>query len=159
MYKTIECVNIVVFLIPAALLIDRVGRRVLLLFGGILTAVSLATCSILLAIYLPTGDSPSGASFLIAVMTILLCLYRLFLSMSLHPLSLTVPTEIQPLAIRSAASAITTVFRNGSSFVIVQFALPLLVSFNGPMIGCLCPVVSSICISAWDGCLIYSLSK
>jgi hypothetical protein len=38
-----------------------------------------------------------------------------------------VPAEVQPLAIRSRASALTTAVRNGSSFVFTQFALPVLV--------------------------------
>lgn len=45
-----------------------------------------------------------------------------------------VPAEVQPLEIRSAASALTTAVRNGSSFVVTQFALPLLVS-EGPRAG------------------------
>lgn len=36
------------------------------------------------------------------------------------------PAEVQPLAVRSQASALTTAVRNGASFFVTQFALPLL---------------------------------
>jgi hypothetical protein len=39
-----------------------------------------------------------------------------------------VPAEVQPLQVRSDTSSITTGIRNGSSFIVTQFALPLLVS-------------------------------
>lgn len=41
-----------------------------------------------------------------------------------------VPAELQPMPIRSAASSITVVTRNLTSFVIVLLALPLMVSLS-----------------------------
>lgn len=36
------------------------------------------------------------------------------------------PAEVQPVEIRASASSLTTMVRNGSSFLVTQFALPLL---------------------------------
>lgn len=38
-----------------------------------------------------------------------------------------VPAEVQPLQVRADTSSLTTGMRNGSSFFVTQFALPLLV--------------------------------
>jgi sugar porter (SP) family MFS transporter len=116
--------------ILSAFLIDRVGRKKLLIYGGMMTAASLLVSAVLLIVYLPTGNSPPTNSALIPAMTALLAVYRAALSSSLHPLSLSTPAEVQPLAIRSAASAVTTFARNFSSFLIVQFALPLMCSMR-----------------------------
>jgi hypothetical protein len=44
-----------------------------------------------------------------------------------------VPAEVQPLQVRSDTSSLTTGMRNGSSFLVTQFALPLLVSCSGDL--------------------------
>ncbi|KAI8473535.1 MAG: general substrate transporter [Monoraphidium minutum] len=118
--------------LPATFFVERVGRRTLLAAGGATVAATMAALAALLAVALPAGGTGAGAGApspaVLPAALALLCINRIALSCTLQPLAATVPAEVQPLEIRSAASSLTTAVRNGSSFFVTQFALPLLCS-------------------------------
>jgi hypothetical protein len=59
-----------------------------------------------------------------------------------------VPAEVQPLQVRSDTSSLTTGIRNGSSFIVTQFALPLLVScWDGGVLSSMQCICMSLCRS------------
>uniref|UniRef100_A0A383VR92 Major facilitator superfamily (MFS) profile domain-containing protein n=1 Tax=Tetradesmus obliquus TaxID=3088 RepID=A0A383VR92_TETOB len=99
--------------------VERVGRRTLLAVGGSVIAASMALLAVLLAA-VPMGPA------LLPVALVLLCMNRVALTCTLQPLAATVPAEVQPLQVRADTSSLTTGMRNGSSFFVTQFALPLL---------------------------------
>ncbi|KAF8060518.1 STP7 [Scenedesmus sp. PABB004] len=147
-------------MLPAVVLIDRLGRRTLLAWGTTCIIGTMAAVAALLAIYLPPGTPsapPAGGGgapllprWLLNLMTALLCLNRGALSATLHPLAMTVPAEVQPLEVRSDASSITTMVRNGSSFIIVQWALPLLcaIKYGLFLVFCGCTLTGGLLIWA-----------
>eukprot|EP00882_Tetradesmus_deserticola_P005801 GHRQ01006108.1.p3 GENE.GHRQ01006108.1~~GHRQ01006108.1.p3 ORF type:complete len:295 (+),score=146.36 GHRQ01006108.1:1382-2266(+) len=100
-------------------IVERVGRRTLLAVGGSVIAATMALLALLLAV-VPMGPA------LMPVSLVLLCVNRVALTCTLQPLAATVPAEVQPLQVRSDTSSLTTGIRNGSSFLVTQFALPLL---------------------------------
>jgi hypothetical protein len=124
--------------LPSVALVERAGRRKLLACGGAVIVVSMLALGALLGAYLPGNDSDGGGgeakaapppSHVLPLALLLLCVNRAALSCTLQPLAATVPAEVQPLAVRSRLSSLTTGVRNASSFFVVQFTLPLLVSF------------------------------
>ncbi|CAL0327817.1 unnamed protein product [Lupinus luteus] len=108
--------------------VDRLGRRVLLISGGI----QMITCQVIVAIILgikfgPNEELSKGYS---AVVVALICLFVLAFGWSWGPLGWTVPSEIFPLEIRSAGQSITVAVNLLFTFIIAQAFLALLCSFK-----------------------------
>lgn len=108
--------------------VDRLGRRVLLISGGI----QMITCQVIVAIILgikfgPSQELSKGFSILVVVV---ICLFVLAFGWSWGPLGWTVPSEIFPLEIRSAGQSITVAVNLLFTFIIAQVFLALLCSFK-----------------------------
>ncbi|KAK7411626.1 hypothetical protein VNO78_03061 [Psophocarpus tetragonolobus] len=108
--------------------VDRLGRRVLLISGGI----QMITCQIIVAFILGTKFGPNqelSKSFSILVVVVI-CLFVVAFGWSWGPLGWTVPSEIFPLEIRSAGQSITVAVNLFFTFIIAQAFPALLCSFK-----------------------------
>ena len=114
----IGVVNLI-FTLVAMFLVDRLGRRPLLLFG----ALGLAVSYLALAFLLQTHAAPSLVS---GVVLVAIGTYGL----SLAPVTWVVISEIFPTRIRGVASSVATVALWGAYFVLV-FTFPILAQVIG----------------------------
>ncbi|KAL3532231.1 hypothetical protein ACH5RR_005752 [Cinchona calisaya] len=108
--------------------VDRWGRRVLLIGGGI----QMITCQIIVAIILglkfgTNKELSKGFSVLVVVV---FCLFVAAFGWSWGPLGWTVPSEIFPLETRSAGQSITVAVNLLFTFIIAQSFLSLLCAFK-----------------------------
>ncbi|CAO2822541.1 unnamed protein product [Amaranthus hypochondriacus] len=104
--------------------VDRLGRRALLISGGI----QMITCQVIVAIILgiklgTVGELSKGYS---VIVVIVICLFVLAFGWSWGPLGWTVPSEIFPLETRSAGQSITVAVNLLFTFIIAQSFLALL---------------------------------
>ncbi|KAI3909623.1 hypothetical protein MKW98_014040 [Papaver atlanticum] len=106
--------------------VDRVGRRMLFLEGGI----QMLICQILVGVILGmkfgvegVGSMSKSSSYLVLV---LICAYVAAFAWSWGPLGWLVPSEIFPLEIRSAGQAINVSVNMYFTFIIAQAFLTLL---------------------------------
>ncbi|KAF8058939.1 STP5 [Scenedesmus sp. PABB004] len=106
--------------------VEKVRRRTLLAAGGATVAGSMAALAVLLAAAPPRGSGGGSSDAVLVAALVLLCVNRVTLTCTLQPLAATVPAEVQPLQVRSDTSSLTTGVRNGVSFFVSQFSLPLL---------------------------------
>jgi sugar porter (SP) family MFS transporter len=113
----------VVFTIVAVLLLDRVGRRVLLLVGTTGLTLSLVALGLFFAV--PSVKSSFGSLALVA-----LIVYIASFAVGLGPVFWLMIAEIFPLGIREAAMSVCTV-ANWSFNFIVSFTFLQLVSAAG----------------------------
>lgn len=108
--------------------VDRLGRRVLLISGGIV----MITCQVIVAIILGVKfgqDQQLTKDFSILVVVVI-CLFVVAFGWSWGPLGWTVPSEIFPLEIRSAGQSITVAVNLFFTFVVAQAFLALLCAFK-----------------------------
>ncbi|XP_039130467.1 sugar carrier protein A [Dioscorea cayenensis subsp. rotundata] len=108
--------------------VDRWGRRVLLIGGGI----QMIICQVIVAIILGVkfgNDKQLSKEFSIIVVVII-CLFVAAFGWSWGPLGWTVPSEIFPLETRSAGQSITVSVNLFFTFAIAQSFLSLLCSFK-----------------------------
>lgn len=108
--------------------VDRLGRRVLLIGGGI----QMIVCQVIVAIILGIkfgGDKELSKTFSILVVVII-CLFVAAFGWSWGPLGWTIPSEIFPLETRSAGQSITVAVNLFFTFVIGQSFLSLLCAFK-----------------------------
>ncbi|XP_022867067.1 sugar carrier protein A-like isoform X1 [Olea europaea var. sylvestris] len=108
--------------------VDRLGRRALLISGGI----QMVVCQVIVAIILGLkfrSDEGLSNSFSILVVVII-CLFVAAFGWSWGPLGWTVPSEIFPLETRSAGQSITVAVNLFFTFVIGQSFLTLLCAFK-----------------------------
>ncbi|KDO59360.1 hypothetical protein CISIN_1g010375mg [Citrus sinensis] len=108
--------------------VDKLGRRALLISGGI----QMITCQVIVSIILGLKFGPNqelSKSFSILVVVVI-CLFVLAFGWSWGPLGWTVPSEIFPLETRSAGQSITVAVNLFFTFVIAQIFLTLLCSFK-----------------------------
>ena len=102
-------VNIVNVLatIPAIVLVDRVGRRVLLMVAAAWMFVAQVIVAIVLAVQFKKygSDLPSATSIGVLVM---ICVYICGHAYGWGPIGWLYPTEIQPLETRAAGAGINT---------------------------------------------------
>ncbi|XP_028754047.1 sugar transport protein 7 [Neltuma alba] len=104
--------------------VDRLGRRPLLIGGG----VQMITCQIIVAIILGIkfgADQHLSKSYSVWVVVVI-CLFVLAFGWSWGPLGWTVPSEIFPLEIRSAGQSITVAVNLLFTFIVAQAFLSLL---------------------------------
>ncbi|KAJ3704669.1 hypothetical protein LUZ61_008374 [Rhynchospora tenuis] len=109
-------------------LVDKVGRRKLLISGGI----QMILCQVIVAIILGVKfgeDKQLSKGFSIAVVLVV-CLFVLAFGWSWGPLGWTVPSEIFALETRSAGQSITVAVNLFFTFAIAQAFLSLLCAFK-----------------------------
>jgi sugar porter (SP) family MFS transporter len=111
------------FTILAVKIIDRAGRRPLLLIGLVGMVISLA----LLGIVFSTG-STSGAAGILA--TVCIALYIASFAISLGPVFWLMISEIYPLRIRGSAMSVASIANWGSNFA-VALTFPVLLATLG----------------------------
>lgn len=117
-------VNVVAFVstIPGLYLVERMGRRNLLLIG----AAGMAVSQLILAVLGVTVTSTAGNNALIAIV----CIYIFFFEFSWGPCAWVVTGEIFPLRVRSKALSMTTASNWLWNFIL-GFITPYMVD-SGP---------------------------
>lgn len=108
--------------------VDRLGRRALLISGGIQMVVCQVAVAIILGVKFGK-DQELSKTFSILVV-IIICLFVVAFGWSWGPLGWTVPSEIFPLETRSAGQSITVAVNLFFTFVIGQSFLSLLCAFK-----------------------------
>ncbi|XP_047050044.1 sugar transport protein 7-like [Lolium rigidum] len=108
--------------------VDRLGRRKLLISGGIQMIVCQVIVAAILAVKF-SADKQLSRSCSIAVVMVI-CLFMLAFGWSWGPLGWTVPSEIFALETRSAGQSITVAVNLFFTFVIAQAFLSLLCAFK-----------------------------
>ncbi|KAL3629644.1 Sugar transport protein 7 [Castilleja foliolosa] len=104
--------------------VDRWGRRVLLISGGVLMIICQTAAATILA--LKFGDVKNLSKVYSIIMVITICLFVAAFGWSWGPLGWTVPSEIFPLETRSAGQSITVAVNLFFTFIIAQSFLSLL---------------------------------
>jgi sugar porter (SP) family MFS transporter len=112
------------FTILAVWIVDRVGRRPLLLIGLIGMTVSLGLLGVVFSL-----GSTSGAAGLLA--TVCLGLYIASFAISLGPIFWLMISEIYPLNMRGSAMSIAALCNWGSNFIVALTFPVLLATFGG----------------------------
>ncbi len=108
----------VIFTIVAILLLDRVGRRPLLIVGTAGCVVSLA----MLGVFFASGSLQHSASWLALVCLIA---YIASFAVGLGPVFWLMISEIFPLRVRSSAMSVSTVGNWSANFLVSSFFLTL----------------------------------
>ena len=111
------------FTILAVYIVDRVGRRPLLLIGPIGMIVSLGLLGVVFSL------GPPRAAGLLA--TICLALYIASFAISLGPIFWLAISEIYPLNMRGSAMSIAALCNWGSNFIVALIFPVLLATFGG----------------------------
>ncbi|KAI3924346.1 hypothetical protein MKW98_032547 [Papaver atlanticum] len=111
-------------------IVDRYGRRVLFMQGGI----QMIICQVTLACFLGaelggSGDEPLSRTSTILVL-ILMCIYAAGFGWSWGPLSWLIPSEIFPMNIRPAGQSISVAVNFLTTFVLAQTFLTMLCRFK-----------------------------
>ncbi len=112
------------FTILAVYIVDRVGRRPLLLIGLIGMIVSLGLLGVVFSL-----GATSGAAGLLA--TVCLGLYIASFAISLGPIFWLMISEIYPLNMRGSAMSIAALCNWGSNFIVALIFPVLLATFGG----------------------------
>ena len=107
-----------IFTVIAVLLIDRLGRRKLLLTGTVGLTLSL----VLLAVYFSSGALQQHAGYLALVG---LLLYIASFAIGLGPVFWLMISEIYPMGIRSKAMSVATLVNWGANFLVAATFLSL----------------------------------
>ncbi|KAL8037404.1 hypothetical protein ABFX02_11G037100 [Erythranthe guttata] len=108
--------------------VDRLGRRVLLISGGVVMIACQVTTAIILGLKFGDDKELSKGYSIIVVATI--CLFVAAFGWSWGPLGWTVPSEIFPLQFRSAGQSITVAVNLLFTFIIAQTFLSMLCAFK-----------------------------
>lgn len=108
--------------------VDRLGRRVLLISGGI----QMIVCQVIVSIILGEkfGENQELSKGFSVLVVIVVCLFVVAFGWSWGPLGWTVPSEIFPLETRSAGQSITVAVNLFFTFLIGQTFLSLLCAFK-----------------------------
>lgn len=124
------------FTIVAVWLVDRWGRKKLLLWGCAGLVASLAYLT-----YAFTLPSTNSIGVLIALLV-----YIAFFAISLSPLMFVVTAEIYPSAIRGTAMALSTGISWACAFLVVQF-FPVMIEYLGSSL--VFAIFGLLCLAAW----------
>ncbi|CAN1328130.1 Sugar transport protein 7, partial [Linum perenne] len=108
--------------------VDKLGRRLLLISGGII----MITCQVIVSIILGLkfGENEHLTKGYSVLVVVVICLFVLGFGWSWGPLGWTVPSEIFPLEIRSAGQSITVSVNFLFTFIIGQCFLSMLCAFK-----------------------------
>lgn len=110
------------------LIVDKLGRKVLFLIGGIQMLVSQVIVGAIMAAQL--GDHGGMSKEYSYLVLILICVYVAGFGWSWGPLGWLVPSEIYPLEIRSAGQSITVAVSFVFTFIVAQTFLAMLCHFK-----------------------------
>ncbi|PSR93313.1 Hexose carrier protein [Actinidia chinensis var. chinensis] len=110
------------------LIVDKLGRRVLLTIGGIQMLVSQIVVGSIMAAEL--GDHGGISKGYAIVVLIFMCIYVAGFGWSWGPLGWLIPSEIFALEIRSAGQSINVAVNFLFTFIVAQTFLPMLCSFK-----------------------------
>lgn len=110
------------------LIVDRLGRRTLLILGGVQMFVSQLVIGGIMAAKL--GDHGGVSKGYAYVVILLICVYVAGFGWSWGPLGWLVPSEIYPLEIRSAGQSITVAVSFFFTFAVAQTFLAMLCHFK-----------------------------
>lgn len=125
----IGAVNVASTLV-AILVVDRFGRRILFLEGGIqMIAAEVVVGSLILSGMGKSGTGVLSDSMAKAIIAFI-CIYVAGFAWSWGPLGWLVPSEIQPLETRAAGTAINTCVNFLTTFIIGQTFLSMLCSMK-----------------------------
>jgi len=112
--------------IASIFLVDRVGRKPLLVGGAVAMAIfQIAICIVLALKFDPYGEDGLEDVFVYLVL-VLLCLFTFSFGLTWGPLGWCVPVEIQSLETRSAGATTSVIFNFFAAFVTTQSFLPML---------------------------------
>ncbi|KAJ7982504.1 Hexose carrier protein [Quillaja saponaria] len=110
------------------LIVDKLGRRVLFMVGGIQMFVSQVIIGSIMAVQLGDhGGISKGYAYLILI---LICIYVAGFGWSWGPLGWLVPSEIFSLEVRSAAQSIAVAVNFLFTFIVAQTFLTMLCHFK-----------------------------
>ncbi|KAF3568809.1 hypothetical protein DY000_02010845 [Brassica cretica] len=109
-------------------LVDKLGRRALLISGGVQMIICQAIVSAILG--LKFGDDQALSKGYSIVVVIFICLFVVAFGWSWGPLGWTIPSEIFPLETRSAGQSITVAVNLLFTFIIAQAFLSMLCAFK-----------------------------
>jgi sugar porter (SP) family MFS transporter len=118
----------VVSTVVAIVVVDRAGRRILLLEAGVQMFISQTAIAIILAVGMKDGVSLSHSLGIVVV--VLICVYVSSFAWSWGPLGWLIPSEIFPLEARSAGQSVTVSSNLFFTFVIAQAFLSMLCAFK-----------------------------
>jgi hypothetical protein len=118
----------VVSTVVAIVVVDRAGRRILLLEAGVQMFISQTAIAIILAVGMKNGVSLSHSLGIVVV--VLICVYVSSFAWSWGPLGWLIPSEIFPLEARSAGQSVTVSSNLFFTFVIAQAFLSMLCAFK-----------------------------
>ncbi|CAF2128204.1 hypothetical protein BRARA_C03762 [Brassica rapa] len=110
----------------AVFTVDRFGRRVLFLQGGIQMLISQIAIGIMIGVKFGTVGTGNIGKTDANVIVALICIYVAGFAWSWGPLGWLVPSEISPLEIRSAAQAINVAVNMFFTFLVAQLFLTML---------------------------------
>ncbi|GJW80606.1 hexose carrier protein HEX6 [Tanacetum coccineum] len=106
------------------LIVDKLGRRTILIIGGVQMFISQILVGSIMAINL--GDQGELSKECGLLVLILVCYYVAGFGLSWGPLGVLIPSEIFPLEIRSAGQSITVAMGFLFTFIISQAFLAML---------------------------------
>ncbi|CAN8248091.1 unnamed protein product [Cochlearia groenlandica] len=109
-------------------LVDKLGRRVLLISGGVQMIVCQVIVSVILGVKF--GDTQELSKVYSIIVVVFICLFVMAFGWSWGPLGWTIPSEIFPLEIRSAGQSITVAVNLLFTFIIAQAFLSMLCAFK-----------------------------
>ncbi|XP_061351794.1 hexose carrier protein HEX6-like [Gastrolobium bilobum] len=110
------------------LIVDKLGRRVLFISGGIQMLFSQIVIGSIMAAQL--GDHGEISKKYAYLILLLICIYVSGFAWSWGPLGWLVPSEIFPLEIRSAAQSVTVAVNFLFTFIVAQTFLTMLCHFK-----------------------------
>lgn len=116
----------VVMTFPGILLVDRLGRKPLLIAGAVSMATVMSLLGALIGIYGPDFSNPA----IPYVCLILMYMFVASFAFSWGPIGWIIPSEIYPLRIRAKAISITTASNWFFNFIIAQVVPTLLRQIN-----------------------------
>jgi sugar porter (SP) family MFS transporter len=124
-----------VFTIPAIILIDRLGRKILLIIGAVVMSISMFTASILVAVYIGRhcNNTLDSCTHIIrnqhtySPVAIMFFIYMFVagFAFSWGPVPWIYCTEIFPLTMRAKATSLTTA-ANWATNCLISFLVPIL---------------------------------
>jgi len=116
----------VVMTFPGIFLVDRLGRRPLLISGAILMAVMMAVLGALIGVFGPTFDNHA----IPYVCLVMMYLFVASFAYSWGPIGWIYPSEIYPMRIRAKATSMTTASNWLFNFIVAEIVPVLMTQIN-----------------------------